>query len=247
VTSASLEAELKRNYAQFAKEVVADSSVVSTALLAEDAKFFASYRLLCAFRAFHEAVIDAESDDVQGFFIEAHNDLLTSHVHAMNGMWRSGFKSLRSYLENFLCFVYYKDHTIELELWKNGKFRIGASALFKYCDSHPKLGVSKTAKAALDQLKKDYERLSVAVHASRTDYRMTSAASYPQLSTSSKVSLGHWQSRELSAVRACVLVLFVLFSRNFTGAAHKGVRSVVGPVLTASSRSKLLAEHAVRT
>lgn len=243
---ASLNAELARNFNQFAREAINESEAVRNALRVEDQKYLESFKMLCAFRAFHDSIVAGESDDAQGFYIEAHNDLLTAHVHATNGMWRSSFKSLRSFLENFLSFLYYKDHPIELQLWKTGKFRIGAAELRKYVSAHPLVVNSSLAKSAVDSIESDYAKLSISVHASRVDYRMTAQNAYPSLSSASKVSLGQWLSQERSVIRLAIVLMLVIYQKQLRGAGSRGLRTIAGLVLSADKKARVMTELAIR-
>ena len=108
----------------------------STELAKDNSIYLNSYRIasLQAWRTHLESRITEGS---LAFFLEAQNDALTSHVFASLGSWRSALKALRSCIDNVLFCVYYKDHSVELDLWHSGKHKPSFNELFNYMENHP--------------------------------------------------------------------------------------------------------------
>lgn len=223
----SVDSELSANHRKFKSAAKADSSKVSNSISAHDSFFFSSYRLICIFRGWHEVALASLSEDVVGFFIEAHNDLLTSHVHATNGMWRSALISLRSFMESYLSFVYFKDHPIELVQWKNGEFRVEPKILRQYCMKHPNLKSRAVVRAAVARLDSEYSKLSGSVHGSKVDFRMTSSSSYPAIATDEIIRLRAWQKLETQVVRTALLIFLGLYFERLQGAAYPVFRKIM--------------------
>ena len=223
----TIEAEFSANYDTFKVAAEASNANVKGTLSANDKIFLSSYKLICAFRGWHEIGLVSLSDDVIGFFIEAHNDLLTSHVHATSGMWRSALISLRSFMESYLAFVYFKDHPVELAQWKVGELRLEPKVLRQYCVKHPELKKYSVVKSATQRLDSEYSKLSGSVHGSKVDFRMTSASAYPAIATGDLSRLRAWQKLQTQSVQTSLLIFIGLFAGRLHGAAHPLFRKVL--------------------
>lgn len=237
--TASIEDELEKNHTLFKKAVFDENGKSASILDKDEGVYLKSYKLICAFRGWHEISLPGTTSDVAGFFIEAHNDLLTAHVHAMFGMWRSASISLRSFMESYLSFIYFKDHSIELELWKAGKFKIEPKNLRVYCANHPVLTASSVVKNATGALDKHYSELSGFVHGAKVDFRMTKQTDYPAISSPDSVRLKKWQSLQGKVVGDALIIFLGLYSGKMTGASHLLFRKVLGTVISKSKKTNL--------
>lgn len=235
----TLEAEFRANHEKFKPAVLSETAAVQQSLLSNDATFLESYKLVCAFRGWHEIVLQDVSEQVVGFFIEAHNDLLTSHVLAMSGMWRSSLISLRAFMESYLAFVFFRDHPIELRQWSEGDFRLEPKNLRQYCVKHPDVGAYPIALSTAMKLDGEYSKLSGSVHGTRTDFRMTAASSYPAISTADVMRLKKWIKLERNVVRTSLVLLLALNSKSLKGAAHPVFRRVIGACLSSAVKSSI--------
>lgn len=235
----SIDSELSANHRKFKAAAKADSLKVTNSISSQDSIFLSSYRLICVFRGWHEVALASLSEDVVGFFIEAHNDLLTSHVHATNGMWRSALISLRSFMESYLSFIYFKDHPVELAQWKNGEFRIEPKTLRQYCMKHPNLKSRAVVKNAAARLDGEYSKLSGSVHGSKVDFRMTSSSSYPAIATDNVNRLRAWQKLETQVVRTALLIFLGLYFEKLQGAAHPVFRKVMAGGFTLATKQAI--------
>jgi hypothetical protein len=168
------------------------------------------------------------SEEALGFFFEAQNDAIVSHVFARQGYWRSALKSLRSCIETVMQCLFYMDHPVELELWQAGDHRLGRAVLQQYLESHPRVrGVKPDKLTGLAILSKEYETLSRAVHASAKGFRMTADADAVQLCSDDRASLGKWLTRERSVLLGVNLLLVVMFRQELEAGRVPNLREVI--------------------
>ena len=83
----------------------------------------------------------------------------------------------------------------------------------------------------LDLLRREYGTLSMAVHASSKNFRMTEAGGVPSLWMSDRAALGRWTTREAGTLVALNLLLFCLFCDELRGTRLVGVRKAVSLVI----------------
>ncbi len=204
--------------------------------LAEDSRFLQSYRRLTTFQAWRTHLDGRVSSDSLEFFLEAQNDALASHVSARLGSWRQALKSLRSFIENVCFFLYYKDHPVELELWVQGRHRLGFASLFDYRERHPAIASPKSMVSGLQIVRKEYAVLSRAVHATGTGFRMTSGAQGTRLWSDDVARLGSWTTREKRCIEGINLLLMNCFSDMLKGAAHRQLRQSIGLAVSKNRR-----------
>src|SRR3546814_756006 len=137
-------------------------------------KIIESYQRIAVFNSLRVDILEkCLSKDSYLFVKEAHNDLLTCHVSASLGSWRSALQCLRGFIENSLSAFYYMDHPIELEKWNIGSHRLGFSDMKGYFGTHPKLMNIDVCKEAIAKISVEYSTLSQAVHGSAKSFRMT--------------------------------------------------------------------------
>jgi hypothetical protein len=237
-----LEKEIETSYYAFQAEWTAQATQNWQELKGRK-EYTNSYSRICCFHAWrNEITIPSFGSSSGGFLLEAHNDLLVSHVNASFGAWRSALKALRSLLENTLCGLYYKDHPVELELWLSGKFRISFSDLYNYFIKHPSLaGISRNL-IGLDVVSQEYSTLSKAVHASTIDFRMTDRASTVLLWSQQKSKCSMWQSREKRVVESVCLLMICLFKDELQGTKKTALREMLYFALSPSKRALVKGE-----
>ena len=167
--------EVKANYETYLATFSA-AITKNVATFKGDAKLVESYARVAVVNALKIDLVDAHfSKDAAHFFFEAHNDALLSHVNASFGSWRPALQALRSYMENTMAAIYYKDHPVELEKWKAGDFTIQPRDLREYIYDHPKLKRVSSEIGLKKLVNEEYATLSKAVHGSSSLFRMTSS------------------------------------------------------------------------
>jgi hypothetical protein len=208
--------------------------------LHKNAKFKESYQRLSALQAVKsDLVVPQLSAGSAAFFLEAHNDALTSHVNASLGAWRSALQNLRSCLENTLAALYFKDHPVELQLWEHGKYRSTFSELYSYAKGHPEIDGIAAELCGLDIVKAEYATLSKAVHGSAVNFRMTDDASEILLWSTEAPALGRWADREKQVVLAICLLWVAFFRSELTGTKKSGLREVLSLVIPKTKRQAI--------
>jgi hypothetical protein len=235
----NLEKELAANFQGFRADWTAQANANWKAL--EPLDFYEkSYRRIACLHALkNEIVLPNFSEGSAAFFLEAHNDALVSHVNASFGAWRSSLQALRSCIENSLNAIYYRDHPIELELWGRGTFRMGFSDLLSYVKNHPKLSSFDNTKTGVQFLHDEYATLSLAVHASAVDFRMTDSAAAVLVWNTDKARAGKWSSREAKVIEGICLVFAFIFSEKLTGTQLSNLRSMLAFTVSDSKRTVL--------
>ena len=220
--------EIEANFDAFSASWKTGLETVTQELDGEQDRYLKSYRRLVSLQAWRadllESIISAES---LGFFLEAQNDALVSHVFARCGSWRSALKSLRSSVENICFCLYYMDHPVELQLWESGKHKPGFTATKDYLLSHPRLANLDIAITGLQTVADEYSTLSRAVHASAKSFRMTDDAKTTLLWSSEKPKLGAWETREGHTITALNMLLLSMFREHLQGARLPNLRKSV--------------------
>lgn len=221
--------EIKNNYATFQSGWLADLTARISDLPSRKTIFEQSYIRLTSLQAWRSIVIEPNLKPASaGFFVEAQNDALISHVQAALGSWRVALKALRSCLENTLLCLYYMDHAIELILWGQGTFRISVSEAINYFQKHPSIIVLPQSLTGLDLVTRQYKQLSKAVHASSVDFRMTEAGTSPALWKTEKKHEGIWAAHERNTIQSINLLLLALFKDHLQGTRNGALREALG-------------------
>lgn len=229
----TLISEIRNNYDRF----LHDWQDALSRRLVEDlpggiTRFENSYIRLTSLQAWRSTVIEPNiSAGSIGFFVEAQNDALVSHIQASLGSWRVSLKSLRSCIENVLLCLYYKDHPVEFTLWEKGKFRIPYSEAFRYFQNHPCLdGVPDDLKG-LGLIDQQYDKLSKAVHSSAIEFRMTEDGKALSLWKTDNKHESIWETHEKKTLQGLNLLLLVLFREHLQGANLAALRESLGFVI----------------
>lgn len=209
-------------------------------------KLIQSYQRLAAIRALRLNVVEKSvSNKAASFFLEANNDLVTSHVCAHLAAWRAALKFLRSAIENTLYCFYYDAHPIEHRLWEKGKHKLGFSAALTYYSSHPDLDGLDAPLTGLERLEEEYATLSKAVHASSRMFRMTEGEENILLWRKDDAKLGAWSTREKHTIEALTLLTLSLFPEGLRGAKNALTRDALQFVTSAASRKRIKASLAI--
>lgn len=231
--------EIEANFDAFSDAWRAEQGTVAAALAAEKPVFVRSYQRIVSLHAWRTYILQGRlSGGSLGFFLEAQNDALVSHVLAQQGSWRVALKALRSCVENVFAALYYKDHPVELELWTSGDLRIPFSELFAYFEKHPRVREVDAGLTGLGTLKGEFGTLSRAVHGSAQGFRMTKDGKHILLWSSGKDRLGPWSAREGAVIEGVNQLLLVLFRDQLAGAAFPGLRKAISLTLSAGLAAK---------
>lgn len=234
-----LEDEIAANYDTFRGDWQAQLQTNWTTLSKENL-FYLSYRRLSAVNALKNTIVVTRlSADSAAFFFEAHNDALISHVAASCGSWRPALQSLRSCIENALNAIYFMDHPVELRQWRRGEFKLGFTDLYGYAVKHPAIGTGLREVAGLGILKGEFATLSMAVHASNVDFRMTEPGTSILLWSADTVRARKWATRERMVLEGVALLFSVVFHDELTGAKNLALREALYFAISAGNRAKL--------
>lgn len=231
--------EVKANYEAYLT-TFSTAITKNIATFKGDAKLVESYARVAVVNAIKVELVDTHfSNDAAHFFFEAHNDALLSHVNASFGSWRPALQALRSYMENTMSAIYYKDHPVELEKWKTGSFKIQPKDLRDYISDHPRITKVSSTIDLKNLLDKEYATLSKAVHGSSSLFRMTSSDGKTNIAAPNVADLGKWSTRESSVINLCTVMMLCILGDHLDGAKQSSLRDILGVALSANSRAAL--------
>jgi hypothetical protein len=225
--------ETEANFNTFDSDWRLDEAAVATQLAKERTQFLSSYRRIVSLQAWRVFLEPRISESSLAFFLESQNDALTSHVFANLGSWRSSLKALRSCIENVMFCLYYKDHSVELKLWMNGKHKLPIADFITYFEQHPQR-VTVAQVDSMPRIQAEYSTLSKAVHASARGFRMTKDIKTTLLWSDSAASLGAWQSRESAVLTSLNLLLLAHYHDELLGSAESSLREAISLAIAAS-------------
>jgi hypothetical protein len=234
-----LKKEIRIRFEQFEASWQGELQTVAKELGKAEDIYFQSYLQLVSLNAWRtELLANIISADSTSFFLEAQNDGLVSHVFARIGAWRSALKSLRSCLENIAFCLYFKDHPVELTLWKTGKYKPGFASTVEYLGKHPALDGINPSVSGLDIFQREYAILSMAVHGSVL-FQMTAEKGSTSLWTSDLKSLGKWRTRERLVLQSVNLLLATVFREHLQGAQHPQLRKAISFALSPAKHTDI--------
>lgn len=231
----SLSQEIDENYRQFQSSWWADVGA-AWEKNTEDARFANAYTLIASVNGIRSNL--AKSDGDKEFLLEAQNDGLASIVQCQMGMFRASLQSLRSYIESTLNGLYFKDHPIELERWRAGKFRTSFTDLSKYYAAHPALADLPQSLDATAVLIGEYGVLSKAVHGSAKAMWMSGNGAV-NLAGVDAAKIGAWNARFAKTVKASLILMISLYRRSLTGSQFLPLRTTIGLSLAPRHRTAL--------
>lgn len=235
----NFEGEITGNFSSFSTKWQAELSTVQTTLATSEVIYLESYKRLTSLNAWRELLLrNIISSESYSFFCEAQNDAVSSHVFARLGSWRAALQCLRSCIENVFFCEYYKDHTIELRLWSQGRHRLGFNEMLNYFQKHPDVDSVDSSVSGLERIQNEYTVLSRAVHASAISFRMTVPDGQTNLWTSDISRLGAWNTRERQTLTGLNLLLIVLHRSALQGASLPGLRQAVALIIRSSTLRK---------
>lgn len=220
--------EVDDNFEYFFLET--ERKVIEAFCLMNDYKdvFKESNRRIVSIQAWNSDLIEnIEGNDAKLFFLEAQNDILMSHALARQGAWRVALMSLRSSIENILYGVYYLDHEVELRLWNRGNYRIGFTEALNYIKDHPDFRDVPQNVRKLGSLKKEYQTLSKAVHASSKSFRVVNDGSVEGLNLPCAVELQKWSCRERTTISLLNMIMIIFFRKHIERAGYRNLRKAV--------------------
>jgi len=239
--------EIEANFRRFCSTWRADIQSVTSSLDSAESVFRTSYFRLVSIQAWRSELLEhVLPADALAFFVEAQNDAVVSHLLAHLGCWRPALQALRSLIENAMRAVCYMDHPVELRLWHTHKHTLGFAELVKYLLSHPDVSHAGLVKHAVADIKKEYQTLSLAVHASAKSFRMTSDQDTTVLFCDDSVPLRRWSTHEKHVLSGLNLLLISLFSKELQGAKLRNLRKAVSFAVPTSKHPHVLRQLKVR-
>jgi hypothetical protein len=221
--------ELERNSEIFINELEQQYVNSFNELKKYDKLYIESYKRMSSLEGWKAFILEKElSKESLSFYIEAQNDVLLSYSLARIGSWRSALHCLRSFIDNLLFCIYYKDHDVEYQLWEEGKHSLPISDYMNYISKHPKINKLDENISGILLLRKEYATLSKAVHASSIIFRMTIIdENYPVIMEPNEIKLKKWINREKRTIKLANLILLSLYSNELEGAKLRDLRKAI--------------------
>jgi len=240
----SLAAELESNFDRFAARFESELASVRTTLSSQREIFLRSYTRIASLNAWREQLLKSQiSKGSLAFFLEAQNDALTSHVLARFGAWRAANQMLRSFIENSLECVFFKDHPIELRQWETGVFKLSFAEAITYLKSHPDIKPFYQM-SGLTVLQREYATLCKAVHGAAS-FRMTHLSIGTKLWSADIPDLGRWRTREKASLEHVNCLYVTLFREQLQGARLPGLRQILGLAIAPSKHTEIKKKFSV--
>jgi hypothetical protein len=107
---------------------------------------------------------------------ELHHDVNSSYFLSSIGLYRSSNMHLRSMVELSFQVIYFFEHPVELEKWRQGNFIIKHDKLKDYIKEHPRFtdrDVNKKVSTLVEQISKEWKVYSKHIHAESLGYFQT--------------------------------------------------------------------------
>lgn len=241
------QAEIETNYTHFCADWQQKLTDALAAIAENKALLLASYGRLTSLQAWRGCLLESIlPHDAACFFLEAQNDALISHVQMACGSWRSALNALRSCLENALLALFYKDHTVELQQWAVGGFRLSFSEGVKYLRKHPLLHKVPDGITGLALIEQEYRSLSRAVHASSKEFRMTADGKAVSIWMRDEAHFRQWASHEAKVVQGINLLFVAIFREHLTGTRQNELRRAIARSIPKNKDSEVQARLGVR-
>lgn len=185
-----------------------------------------SYKRIISYGALYFGINQHCSKESLIFFKEAHNDMLTGHILAQLGSYRSALVALRSTIESVFHFLYYKDHPVEMALWLAQKHRMKFTALFEYENAKTTL-FGQRIQHCCTTITKEYAELSSAVHGSASSFQMTSKDGFPNAIGYDSRKFSMWNTCARNIHNPLVELILHNFQACFEGTKLAHQREVI--------------------
>lgn len=161
---------------------------------------------------------------------ELHEDINTSFFLAYFGQYRSAHMHLRSVIELSLQLIYFFQHEVEYEQWRNAEFRIKHEELTSYLKKHPLLNFQE-AHNLVDGITSNWKHFSKHIHAEAPKYFQTTLQSSKTKSISA-ADFGIWKSNFLktgSQINRLLLFFFKKQLNSFPTVNRETLLRKLGP------------------
>ncbi len=142
--------------------------------------------------------------------IELHEDINASFFHAYFGNYRSAYMHLRSSIELSLQLLYFLQHEVEYNQWREADFIIKHDVLTKYLNKHPLLKNQK-CENIITEITSYWKLFSKHIHGESPVFFQTQRESSITKSISQE-DFGKWKSNHLKTTYL-LNKLFVFFFR----------------------------------
>ena len=143
---------------------------------------------------------------------EIHEDVNTAFLYSFLKQYRSSYMHLRSVIELSLQMMYFYQHEVEYEQWKEGKFRMKHEDLLDYLKKHPALK-QKESNDLLDQISQKWKLFSKHIHAENPNFFQKNITKRINKGRN-RVDDNKWQSTFLTTINAINLILLIFFKRH---------------------------------
>lgn len=143
---------------------------------------------------------------------ELHEDMNASFFHAYFGHYRSAHMHMRSVIELSLQLIYFYQHEVEYQQWKNAEFRIKHEELTTYLKKHPEL-TSNDSVNLIDSITNSWKLFSKHIHAEAPKFFQANLHS-AQTKKISKADFGIWKSNFLKTGYQVNKILLLFFKKK---------------------------------
>ena len=164
----------------------------STTLAYTDSELTNCYATSVIFKNWLLCLNHIKVKNLDGILKEIHEDINASFFHSYFGHYRSAHMHLRSVIELSLQLLYFYQHEVEYQQWRNANFRIKHEELTSYLKKHPQLNSDSSVNLITD-ITRNWIHFSKHIHAEAPNYFQSNLQS-AQTKTISRADFGIWKS-----------------------------------------------------
>lgn len=180
----------------------------------KDTILFDCYRSTLIFNNWKKGLNSINKKMLDHLFDEIQLDVNSSFHLSAYGLYRTANMHLRSSIELSLQLIFFYDHPVELEQWRNEKFIVKHEKLTTYIKEHPKFydeDINKSVSLLIDKITKKWKYFSKHIHAESLSYFQTEKVSNKKNSFEIK-DFNIWKKDFIETVRLLNELYCLFFS-----------------------------------
>lgn len=142
----------------------------------EDIGFYECYVKTLFFKNWKDGLNSINVFILNEILEELHQDVNSAYYLSSIGLYRTSNMHLRSMIELSFQVIYFFEHPVEFEKWKQGNFIIKHDKLIVYIKEHPRFSnndIKYKVGILVDQISKEWKIYSKHIHAESLDYFQT--------------------------------------------------------------------------
>jgi hypothetical protein len=178
---------------------------------------FDMYWCTLVFKNWKDGNNHIKNNELNEIFNELHQDVNSSYYLASMGLYRTANMHLRSMIELSLQLLYFYEHPIELQKWRNGGFVIKHDKLKDYLKEYPSFQhqpLKGQVDTLMEQISKEWRNYSKHIHAESLNYFQTQKQS-DSTKSFNVADFGIWKSNFIKIVKKINNLFMLFFSEQY--------------------------------